>query len=130
MLQPHLDFANGYCDVNCHRCADVCPTGALLSYPPEQKLRLTIGVAIFHEDRCLRATEGVTCDNCVRHCPLKIITLRGEPGRELPTVEKDACIGCGSCEYHCPASPKALVVHGRMKQHLIGDGTSNPMRRS
>ena len=62
MLQPHLDFANGYCDVNCHRCADVCPTGALLSYPPEQKLRLTIGVAIFHEDRCLRATEGVTCD--------------------------------------------------------------------
>ena len=36
--------------------------------------------------------------------------------KKLPKVNKDLCIGCGSCEYHCPAKPKAIIITGLGEQ--------------
>ena len=40
-------------------------------------------------------------------------------GKKLPKVNKDLCIGCGACEYHCPAEPKAIEVNGLSKQDKL-----------
>jgi ferredoxin len=31
---------------------------------------------------------------------------------EIPFVRENICIGCGACQYACPARPKAIVVQG------------------
>jgi NAD-dependent dihydropyrimidine dehydrogenase PreA subunit len=32
----------------------------------------------------------------------------------IPAVHENKCIGCGKCEYYCPATPtKAIYVEGR-----------------
>ena len=35
-------------------------------------------------------------------------------GRKIPVINTDKCIGCGACEYLCPARPLgAIYVEGR-----------------
>jgi ferredoxin len=39
---------------------------------------------------------------CIRHCPVKAITVRGSDG--MPVVNHQRCIGCGSCVSVCGSS--------------------------
>ena len=63
--------------------------------------------------------DGVSCGNCATHCPVGAIQMiaenPNEPGSlKVPVINPERCIGCGACEYLCPARPLgAIYVEGR-----------------
>ena len=118
LLLPEMVFDQGWCRPECVKCGEVCPTGAIRKLVPEQKKQIHVGRAVWQKDRCLAATEGVTCTACQRHCPQGAIVLMPlqpdeKASPKVPVVDAAKCIGCGSCEHLCPARPlPALVVQG------------------
>ncbi len=119
IMQPTLKFNKGYCKYDCHLCGEVCPTGAIKLLGREEKKMTRLGHAIFRKDHCVITTDGRECGNCAKHCPAEAIKMvRSAVDRKrYPQIEKALCIGCGKCEYLCPASPeKAMVVKG-FNQH-------------
>ena len=120
IFQPRLDFTDGYCDPACTRCSDICPAGAITPVAPEKKKTLKIGTALYRPDTCVILTEGRTCGHCAEVCPIHAIEMADDGnGHLLPKVHHRRCIGCGSCEYHCPAQPKAIRVAGKEEQTIV-----------
>lgn len=62
-------------------------------------------VAEPHNVRCLAGNCG--CFACVERCASYAITM--VPGEGI-RVNTNNCTGCGTCEYVCPVSPKAVVL--------------------
>ena len=118
VMQPVMGFGQGYCRPECTACGDACPAGAIQKLTPRQKKTVRIGHAVWNKDLCLAATEGVTCHACERHCLGKAITLvpmnaADKASPKVPKVDEAKCIGCGACEYLCPARPMpAMTVEG------------------
>ncbi|MBO4606016.1 MAG: 4Fe-4S binding protein [Bacteroidales bacterium] len=122
LLQPHMSYADGYCRPECNTCSTVCPAGAIEPLEKFEKLTVSWGVAhVYHHD-CLQH-EGISCGNCVRHCPVGAIRMvKGRHGHEIPVVNEEICIGCGACENLCPVRPiSAVRVNGR-SQHVRHNG--------
>ena len=120
MMMPRLDFADGYCSPGCHKCAEVCPAEAIERTPlPEERARIRVGVAQWRHWECI-AEKGDECGLCSRRCPCGAIAMeKGEGSKfEHPVVNRDLCVGCGTCEYYCPAKPKAIVVQGLAVQEF------------
>lgn len=117
-LQPTMGYENGFCRPECTRCSEVCPSGAILPISREEKTAVQIGQAKWIEKNCLPVRDGVSCGNCERHCPAGAISMRplNEADTEspmVPTINPAVCIGCGACEYVCPARPfPAIYVEG------------------
>ena len=60
---------------------------------------------------------------CAPGAPIEAITMEDDGnGHLLPRVHHRRCIGCGSCEYHCPAQEKAIRVVGKEEQSLTEPG--------
>lgn len=114
VMHPVMRFDKGYCLYECTLCGEVCPTGAILPLNKEQKKETFIGHAVFRRGLCVVHTDGVECGNCADHCPAEAIRMvPSADGRLYPEVERALCIGCGRCEYVCPASPvSAIHVEG------------------
>lgn len=104
----HLDYSNSHCDYNCHKCSEVCPSGALKPLTLEQKQHTKLGTA--HIDRA----TCVKCGLCVMECPRKAISK--DAGKH-PVVHADECIGCGACQNACPVG--AIKVSPIERQRLI-----------
>ena len=106
--KPELDFRLGWCPPECSRCGAVCPAEALKPVSEEEKLKTHLGVAKWHKENCL-AAKGVTCNACLRHCPVGAIRVEGMRdegrGKRVMVVDEAKCIGCGACEFFCPARP-------------------------
>lgn len=116
--QPEMAFDKGFCTVDCTRCSEVCPTGAIEAIPSFMKENINIGEAVWHKDRCLASTEGVNCTACFRHCPVSAIALvEGPNGAKIPVVDADKCIGCGACEHVCPARPMPALTVKAYERH-------------
>lgn len=115
LMQPEMQFSDGYCPPECTRCSQVCPTGAIRPISPEQKTGISVGYAVVVADNCIAFTQSENCGSCARHCPAAaIIMVRDANGRSLPAVDENFCIGCGTCEFYCPARPfSAIYVEGR-----------------
>ena len=117
LMQPEMHFDQGFCRVECNRCSQVCPAGAIRPVDSAaDKSAIQIGHAVVIPENCVAVRDGVHCGNCARHCPTGAITLVPHPDKEktrIPAVNVEQCIGCGSCEFHCPARPvSAIYVEG------------------
>ena len=124
LMQPVMSFERGFCRPECNRCSELCPTGAIRPISLEEKVSTVIGHAVWVKDNCVVLTDGVACGNCARHCPSEAIMMVPlNPDDELspmvPAVDRSRCIGCGACEYVCPARPfSAIYVEGH-ERHSI-----------
>lgn len=104
LMQPEMNYHDGYCRLACTRCSEVCPAGAIQPVSKEEKTAISIGAAVVLKDNC------IGCGTCERHCPSSAIQM--VDGR--PAVNEARCLGCGACEYYCPARPMtAIYVEGR-----------------
>ena len=118
LMQPVMSYERGYCRPECNRCSEVCPAGAIKPIKHEDKASTQIGHAVWIKKNCIPLTDGVECGNCARHCPVGAIEMvPSDPDDEespyVPAVNEARCIGCGACEYLCPARPfSAIYVEG------------------
>ena len=140
LMQPEMSYERGYCRPECTKCSDVCPAGAISPVTREEKSSVQIGHAVVIRENCIVNTDGVSCGNCARHCPSGAISMvpasphgqdddrdngkgrQHRHGRELriPVVDVERCIGCGACEYLCPARPfSAIYVEGHQIHKTI-----------
>lgn len=117
-MQPEMDFDRGFCRPECTTCSDVCPAGAIQPIGVAEKSSTQIGHAVWRKKYCVPLTDEVDCGNCARHCPAGAIQMvpsdpDDDTSFEIPVVNTEKCIGCGSCEYVCPARPhSAIYVEG------------------
>jgi len=119
-LAPRVSFDEEYCREDCHRCTQVCPSGAIALLTLEEKNTTPIGVAKLEAPLCLLWDNG-ECDLCAKACPFDAITIdwNEEEYVALPVIDKDKCPGCGACQLFCPGtnkwerenSDKAIEVH-------------------
>jgi formate hydrogenlyase subunit 6/NADH:ubiquinone oxidoreductase subunit I len=112
VFQPRMNYRSGYCQYDCTVCGDVCPSGAILPLPKEEKKLTQLGKAKFVKDNCIVNTEHTDCGACSEHCPTKAVTMvKFEEKLMIPEVHEEFCIGCGACEHACPTVPyKAIYV--------------------
>jgi ferredoxin-type protein NapG len=92
----------------CLKCGAVCPTGALR--PLTEKREARMGVAAVDTNLCVAHLRTGVCGACYTVCPLR--------GRAItqglfnaPTVQPDACTGCGLCEEVCIVPYRAIRVY-------------------
>ena len=118
LMMPTMSYERGYCRPECNRCSEVCPAGAIKPIALDVKASTQIGHAVWIKKNCVPLTDGVECGNCARHCPTGAIEMvPSDPDDEespyVPAVNEARCIGCGACEYLCPARPfSAIYVEG------------------
>ena len=110
LLTPRLHFTTDFCRADCHRCHQVCPSGAIARLALPEKRRAVIGSARVDLDTCLMA-QGRECNACVQHCPYDAITItRSADGfGSRPHVALVRCNGCGACEAVCPVQPARSI---------------------
>lgn len=115
-MQAEMSFERGYCRPECSKCSTVCPTGAIRKISAAEKTSIQVGKATFVMPNCITISDGVECGNCARHCPngaISMVPFFGGENLKIPFVDEARCIGCGACEYLCPAKPfSAIYVEG------------------
>jgi ferredoxin len=118
-MKPRLDFEKAYCNYDCHRCGEVCPTGAIALLGVAEKQITSVGTARFEQSRCIVETDGTDCAACSEHCPTKAVdTVPFRGNLRLPKVNEELCIGCGACEYACPVRPQKAIVVSARAEHI------------
>lgn len=124
-MQAEMSFEVGYCRPECNTCSQVCPTGAIKPIDLAEKSSTQIAHAVLVEKNCVVLTDQVECGNCAVHCPTGAITMveatdEKYGGRKIPVVNASRCIGCGACEYLCPARPfSAIYVEGHTMHKTV-----------
>lgn len=118
MMQPMVYFDKGFCNYDCTLCSDVCPTDALTKLTKEEKHHNQMGVVYFVRDNCIVFNDETQCGACSEHCPTQAVFMVSYKGDlTIPNTNTAICVGCGGCEYVCPAKPhKAIYVEG-LKVH-------------
>ncbi len=121
-MQPQMDYANaGFCNFDCTRCGDICPTGAIMPLPMEEKQLTQLGKAVFVKGNCVVYRDGTDCGACSEHCPTKAVTMVPyRDGLVIPEVNQDLCIGCGACEHPCPVDyPHKAIYVDSNTEHVM-----------
>jgi len=132
ILLPVLSFKDQFCGFECNTCTQVCPNGALIPMSLEEKQLCQIGKAKFSLKQCIVYTDRTDCGACNEHCPTKAITMipYRDYGLFIPKLNRDICIGCGGCEYICPASPvKAIIVSGNEVHEIAQKPTEDKQKK-
>lgn len=104
----HLDYGDSFCNYECNKCSQVCPSGAIKRLTLAEKQKTQIGLAVIDTDTCVK------CGLCVMKCPREAIAK--EDG-EFPQVDANKCIGCGACQAACPV--KAIAVLPVEQQKIL-----------
>ena len=121
IMQPKLYFDHGFCSYDCTVCGDICPTGAILPLTKEEKHHTQMGQVNFILENCIVYYDETSCGACSEHCPTQAVSMVPYKGSlTIPHIEPSICVGCGGCEYVCPAIPfKAIYVEGLKEQQTI-----------
>lgn len=121
MMQPKLYFDHGFCNYDCTICGEVCPTGAILPLTKEVKNHTQMGQVQLIIENCIVYYDETSCGACSEHCPTQAVRMVPYKGHlTIPEIEPKICVGCGGCEYVCPAIPyKAIYVEGLSTQNTI-----------
>lgn len=118
-MQPKLDYHKSFCNFDCVKCTEVCPTGAITRQDPIQKQTIQVGIAHFLQESCIVTIDRTDCGACSEHCPTKAVHMVEWEGLRIPEVRPEICVGCGACEYACPTQPfKAIFVESN-PAHLV-----------
>ncbi len=106
LLSPLLSFEKDYCREDCHRCSQVCPSGAIARITLDEKQSRLIGVARIELPTC-RLAAGEECNACIVHCPFDAVHIASTDGgfNTIPVIDEKKCNGCGACESVCPVRP-------------------------
>jgi ferredoxin-type protein NapF len=114
MMQPFMNFNVEYCNYECTKCSEVCPTGAILPLTVEDKKLTQTGRVKFIREKCIVITDNTACGSCSEHCPTQAVKMVPyKDNLTLPETKEDICIGCGACEFACPVKPhKSIFVDG------------------
>lgn len=104
----HIDYQESFCDYDCHKCSEVCPSGALKRLSLAEKQKTQIGVAMVDNDICIK------CGLCVMKCPRQIIQKEADG---YPEIDTNECIGCGACQNVCPV--KAITISAVDRQRIL-----------
>lgn len=118
IMQPTVSFEKGFCNFDCTVCGDVCPNGAITPLTVEEKHLTQMGYVVFVKENCIVLTDGTSCGACSEHCPTQAVAMVPyKDGLTLPQVNTEICVGCGGCEYVCPARPfRAIYIEGNPVQ--------------
>ena len=121
MMQPKLYFEHGFCNYDCTLCGDVCPTKAIQSLTKEEKHQTQMGKVHFIIENCIVYNDETSCGACSEHCPTQAVSMIPyKDSLTIPHTDTSICVGCGGCEYVCPAKPyKAIFVEGLETQNTI-----------
>ena len=90
-------------------CMKACPSGALKCVAEVKDIAM--GRARIDPYLCVRY-HGQACTICRDKCPIGTDAIDLSDGEEIE-VKPGGCVGCGVCQLHCPALPKAIVVDPR-----------------
>lgn len=105
---PQLNLDFNHCS-HCGGCANVCPSGAIVSISSLsqmrsenidlhlQQARADIGLRPIFSKSCNHRFSG-SCNSCAKACPEGAIHLISH---QLPSVNDAACVGCGQCRSAC-----------------------------
>jgi len=122
MMKPQMDYNYSFCNYDCIQCGQVCPDGAISQLVLEKKQITRIGNAHLDLTKCIVKVKGKDCAACSEHCPTKAVnTIPYGNNLRLPEVNDDLCIGCGACQYACPAAAitvEGLPVHEQAKKEV------------
>ena len=102
----HIDYADSFCDFDCHKCAEVCPSGAIERIGLAQKQKTQIALAAIDESVCVK------CGLCIMKCPRETIS-RDEDG--VVRINAAGCIGCGACKQACPVKAISIAAIEQQK---------------
>ena len=121
IMQPKLYFDRGFCNYDCTVCGEVCPTGAILPLTKEEKNHTQMGQVQLIIENCIVYYDETSCGACSEHCPTQAVHMVPYKGMlTIPEIRQEICVGCGGCEYVCPAIPyKAIYVEGLRSQNTI-----------
>lgn len=104
----HIDYEDSFCEYDCHKCSQVCPSGAIKRMTLAEKQKTQIGLASIDHEKCIK------CGLCVMKCPRQAITKKDG---EVPQIDTNQCIGCGACQAACPV--KAITITPVEKQKIL-----------
>ncbi len=86
-------------------CMKSCPSGALKLV--KAPLEISMGRSKVNYSTCLRSHQQ-DCTVCLDKCPLAEQAIALDEKGKIQVQQ--GCVGCGTCQFYCPTSPKSITV--------------------
>ena len=104
-----LEHFQTHC-TSCHLCVSKCPSHVLKPAFMEYGFGGMMQPTVFFE-----------------HCPTQALSMIPfKDGLTIPHIDTEICVGCGGCEYVCPARPfRAVYIEGNAVQQEAKPFTDN-----
>jgi len=127
MMLPRMNNDTGFCNYECTKCGEVCPSGAIIPLTKDIKKITQIGTVVFERDHCVVFKSEKSCGSCSEHCPTQAVHMISYKGfLTIPETNPEICIGCGACEHVCPVTdPHAAIFIIPHKVHKLAKLPAN-----